>query len=110
MDDRKGTLMVGYDADLVIWYPPGDARGNVTIAQEQLHHGVDYTPFEGMSVQNWPRYTILRGKVVWQHDGAGIVGEMGYGKFLRRNKGKLVTGKMGQRGRGMLPGERELWL
>ncbi|KAH5246851.1 hypothetical protein HBI42_133440 [Parastagonospora nodorum] len=110
MDDRKGTLMVGFDADLVIWYPPGDPRGKVTITQEQLHHGVDYTPFEGISVQNWPRYTILRGKVVWQHDGAGIVGEKGYGKFLHRNKGKLVTGKMGQQGRGMLPGERDLWL
>lgn len=110
MDNRKGTLMVGYDADLVIWYPPGDPRGNVTISQGNLHHGVDYTPFEGLSVQNWPRYTILRGKVVWQHDGAGIVGEKGFGQFLRRNKGKLVVGKMGQQGRGMLSGERELWL
>ncbi|USP79389.1 Dihydropyrimidinase [Curvularia clavata] len=110
MDDRKGTLMVGFDADLVIWYPPGDPRGNVVISQEKLHHGVDYTPFEGISVQNWPRYTILRGNVVWQHDGAGIVGEKGFGQFLRRNKGKHVTGKMGQQGRGMIPGERDLWL
>ncbi|KAJ6195893.1 LOW QUALITY PROTEIN: hypothetical protein J3E72DRAFT_441014 [Bipolaris maydis] len=92
MDDRKGTLMAGFDADLVIWYPPGDPRGNVTISQGKLHHGVDYTPFEGL---NWPRYTILRGNVVWQHDGAGI----GFGQFLRRNKGKLVTGRMGQQGR-----------
>ncbi|KAF4993961.1 hypothetical protein FGRMN_6092 [Fusarium graminum] len=110
MDDRKGTLMVGFDADLVIWYPPGDPRGNVTISQKNMHHGVDYTPYEGLSVRNWPRYTILRGKVVWHHDGAGIVGQKGYGQFLRRNKGKLVTGKMGQTGRGMLLGERDLWL
>ncbi|KAJ4035328.1 hypothetical protein NW761_012510 [Fusarium oxysporum] len=110
MDNKKGTLMVGFDADLVIWYPPGDARGNVTISQKNMHHGVDYTPYEGVSVQNWPRYTMLRGKVVWQHDGGGIIGQKGYGEFLRRGKGKLVTGKTGQTGRGMLPGERELWL
>ncbi|KAG4260886.1 dihydropyrimidinase [Fusarium proliferatum] len=110
MNDRKGTLMVGYDADLVIWYPRGDARGNVTISQDILHHGVDYTPFEGIQVQNWPRYTILRGKVVWHHDGGGILGEKGFGQFLHRKKGELVTGKLGQQGRGMLPGERELWL
>ncbi|KAF5581881.1 dihydropyrimidinase [Fusarium pseudoanthophilum] len=110
MSDRKGTLMVGYDADVVIWYPRGDARGSVTISQDMLHHGVDYTPFEGIQVRNWPRYTILRGEVVWRHDDGGILGEKGFGQFLHRKKGELVTGKLGQQGRGMLPGERELWL
>jgi dihydropyrimidinase len=30
-----------------------------------MHHDIDYTPFEGVHVGNWPRYTILRGTTVW---------------------------------------------
>ena len=110
MSGRKGSITVGYDADFVIWYPPGDPRGHFTITQQQMHHGVDYTPFEGIPVLNWPRYTILRGKVVWDRDGAGVTGQKGCGRFVRRGKGQLVTGKLGQRARGMIEGERDLWI
>lgn len=43
------------------------------ITQRELHHGVDYIPYEGMRVRNWPRYTISRGKV----DGGGVIGAIG---------------------------------
>jgi dihydropyrimidinase len=52
-----------------------------SLTNDRLHHNVDCevpvlqleivadtfqdTPYEGMSFTNWPRYTILRGKVVW---------------------------------------------
>jgi hypothetical protein len=29
---------------------------------KMLHHDIDYTPYEGMTFNNWPRYTLLRGK------------------------------------------------
>lgn len=81
---RKGTLLPGVsDADLTIWYP--DGRIKETVRNDMLHHDVDYTPYEGRSITNWPRYTIIRGRVVWDRDNGGIVGKKGYGQFIKRN-------------------------
>ena len=68
---KKGTIAVGADADLVIW----DEREFV-LKNEQLHHEVDYTPYEGMTLQAWPGVTLSRGEVVWDgsfhpHPGRG---------------------------------------
>jgi dihydropyrimidinase len=41
------------DADLVIWYPKGEVREVIT--NDNLHHGIDHTVFEGTEVTNWPR-------------------------------------------------------
>lgn len=60
----KGALMVGMDADIVLWDP--EARR--TIRQANLHHGSDYTPWEGFEVTGWPVRTILRGQTVMQDD------------------------------------------
>ena len=46
---RKGTIAVGSDADLVIW----DER-DLVIRNADLHHAVDYTPYEGLAVTGWP--------------------------------------------------------
>ncbi|KAG9497355.1 hypothetical protein J7337_010215 [Fusarium musae] len=84
---KKGSMMPGVsDADLVIWYP-NDKLPDVTIRNEALHHANDYTPYEGRTVKNWPRYTILRGMVVW--DNGEIVGKKGYGDFVQRQAGVL---------------------
>ena len=89
---RKGALLPGLsDADLVVWYPPGRLE-EWRVRNEELHHGVDYTPFEGRMVRNWPRYTVLRGKVVWERDGVGVLGEKGWGRFLRRGESSLGGG------------------
>ena len=86
---KKGAVLPGEsDADLVIWYPEGKLDG-LEVKNEMLHHNVDYTPFEGKKVKNWPRWTILRGEVVWNRDGEGLVGRKGYGEFVKRGKSSL---------------------
>lgn len=87
---RKGALLEGEsDADVVIWYPEG-AMKRFVLTNEVLHHNVDYTPFEGATVTQWPRYTVLRGKVVWDRDNGGLLGEKGYGRFLKREQSSLA--------------------
>ena len=110
LDGVKGSIAPGYDADLCIWYPPGDPRGVTTIANDMLHHDIDYTPFEGMRVGNWPRWVVLRGEVKWDRDGGGLVGKPGDGVFLKRGKGKLLVGRAGGEVVGMKGGERGVWM
>ncbi|KEF54697.1 dihydropyrimidinase [Exophiala aquamarina CBS 119918] len=86
---QKGTILPGVsDADLNIWYPPGKLEP-FKLTNDMLHHNVDYTPFEGIELNQWPRYTILRGEVVWDRDGGGLLGRKGYGKFVARGKSTL---------------------
>ncbi|MBT5264809.1 MAG: dihydropyrimidinase [Rhodospirillaceae bacterium] len=73
---RKGTIAVGSDADLVVW----DPDRKVTISVDQLHDGMDYTPFDGLDVQGWPEVTISRGDIIWQ--GGEFTGTPGRGSFL----------------------------
>ncbi|KAB5566198.1 hypothetical protein GE09DRAFT_958643 [Coniochaeta sp. 2T2.1] len=86
---KKGSIMPGVsDADLVVWYPE-EKKPDLILTNEMLHHATDYTPYEGQKVGNWPRYTVLRGKVVWDRDGGGVLGEKTYGQFLKRGTSTL---------------------
>ena len=72
---RKGTIAIGADADLVIW----DER-EVALTNALLHHEVDYTPYEGMTLRAWPGLTLARGEVVW--DGTDFHPQRGRGELL----------------------------
>ena len=72
---RKGSISIGADADLVIW----DERDFI-LKNEQLHHEVDYTPYEGMRLKAWPGLTLARGEVVW--DGSDFHPQPGRGQLL----------------------------
>lgn len=108
----KGSLLPGFDADLVIWYPEEEEKKpkRFRITNGGLHHRIDYTPFEGIEVRNWPRWVFLRGKLAWDRDGAGVVGGKSDGRFLRREKSTILTGQMGRRATGMMDGEWKYWL
>jgi dihydropyrimidinase len=77
---RKGTIAVGADADIAIW----DPERKVTIAQAILHHGSDYTPYEGLEVTGWPVTTIVRGRTVVS-DGA-LAGDRPTGEHIARER------------------------
>ena len=75
---QKGRIVVGTDADLVIFNP----EKRVTLHHQILHQNVDYTPYEGMALVGYPEATLLRGKVIVR-DGE-YVGEAGQGRYLER--------------------------
>jgi len=76
---RKGHIAPGFDADLVIF----DPERWVTIqAGKTLHEQVDWSPYEGLRVQGWPRDVLSRGQVI-VHDGE-FVGQAGWGQFQVR--------------------------
>ena len=76
---RKGSITIGGDADIVLWNP--EATG--TIRQENLHHGPDYTPYEGLEVTGIPQQTILRGKTVARN--GDVTGPLGAGEIMSRD-------------------------
>jgi dihydropyrimidinase len=49
-----------------------------------LHHGSDYTPYEGIAVTGWPVSTMVRGKFVVR-DGK-LVGAKSGGEYVPREK------------------------
>lgn len=74
----KGSIRVGADADIVLW-DPGLRR---PIRQADLHHGADYTPWEGFDVTGWPVATFLRGCAIMR-DGE-LTGQAPGGRHLAR--------------------------
>ncbi len=81
---RKGSIIPGADADIVLW----DPAKHETIRQERLHHGADYTPYEGMAVVGWPVLTMVRGRIVAED--ARVSGDPGWGVYLERSLSTAV--------------------
>jgi dihydropyrimidinase len=75
---RKGALLPGSDADLVI-YDPGPESA---VAADNLHQLAGYTPYEGMRVKGRVRATISRGQVIYRE--GQFVGHRGRGQFVAR--------------------------
>jgi len=87
---RKGVLLPGSDADLVVYDP--QPRGS--IAAERLHHLAGYTPYEGMPVQGRVRATVSRGRVIYRE--GRFTGRRGRGRFVAR--AALNSTKLGSLG------------
>ena len=75
---RKGAIVVGADADLVLW-DPGQEH---TIRAATQHMNTDYNCYEGMTVRGRPRRVLLRGRTIV--DGERWLGAQGGGRFLKR--------------------------
>jgi dihydropyrimidinase len=83
---NKGTIAPGFDADITIWHRQ-ETFEPFKLTNDKLHHAIDYTPFEGVEFKNWPRYTLVRGRVVFSE--GKIIGDKGYGRFVKRESSLL---------------------
>lgn len=77
---KKGTIAVGSDADIVIF----DAKRKHTISAKTHHMRVDYSMFEGLTVNGMPDVVLSRGRVLV--DGDKFDGKPGSGEFLKRKQ------------------------
>ncbi len=75
---KKGAVLVGADADLIVWDPDKEK----TIAADTQQSAIDYNVFEGKHVKGLPRYTLSRGHVSVE-DGE-VKTQEGHGKFVKR--------------------------
>ena len=75
---KKGFLLPGYDADIVIYDPTKE----FTITNEKMHSDCDHTIWEGKKLIGYPEKTFSRGKLVY--DNGEFLGEAGWGKFVKR--------------------------
>jgi len=77
LDEHKGSIAVGMDADLAIWDPDGAAE----VKGADLEHRHPLTPYEGMTLRGSVVRTILGGRTVFE-DGVVVPG---HGRMLRRD-------------------------
>jgi dihydropyrimidinase len=81
---RKGALMEGSDADIVIW----DAEKKVKYGVAYSHQRTDYNLYEGWELTGYPEKVFLRGKMIV--DGEEWKGRRGMGQFLKRGEGEIL--------------------
>ena len=81
---RKGALVVGADADIVIWDPEKRVKYGVA----HSHQRTDYNLYEGWELVGYPEKVFLRGKLIV--DGDEWKGKRGDGMFLKRGEGEIL--------------------
>jgi dihydropyrimidinase len=75
---KKGALLPGSDADIVVWDPARELEYGVAHA----HHRTDYNLYEGWKLKGFPEKVFLRGKRIV--DGNTWNGQAGMGRFQSR--------------------------
>ncbi|KAL1023367.1 hypothetical protein UPYG_G00039890 [Umbra pygmaea] len=65
LDNQKGSLVPGHDADLVIWDPEKEFE----VKEACIHHKNKLTPYLGLRLRGRVCATIVRGRVVY-HQGS----------------------------------------
>jgi dihydropyrimidinase len=75
---RKGALMPGSDADIVIWDPEKKVKFGVAHSQQRT----DYNLYEGWELTGMPEKVFLRGRLIVDRE--QWFGKSGMGTFLYR--------------------------
>lgn len=79
LENRKGDIAVGLDADLAIW----DPQATRTIHWSDLHDNVGYTPYEGKVIHGWPVTVLSRGEIIVNE--GQLLAQRGRGQYLARH-------------------------
>ncbi|HEY2109073.1 MAG TPA: allantoinase AllB [Candidatus Acidoferrales bacterium] len=77
LDQRKGTIAVGYDADFVIWNPDG----RFSVDPAKLHQRHKISPYAGRELLGVVETTFLRGRKIFDR---GELFHSPLGQILRR--------------------------
>jgi dihydropyrimidinase len=75
---RKGVIVEGADADIVVW----DPQGTKTISAKTHRSKLDFNVFEGRSVRGVPSHTVSQGKVVYAN--GDLRATQGAGRYVKR--------------------------
>ena len=75
---KKGAVLVGADADLVIW----DPEATKTVSASTQVSVIDYNVFEGQKLKGLPCLTLSRGETVYEN--GKVSAKTGRGKFVAR--------------------------
>lgn len=76
---QKGTIAVGSDADIVLFDPHKQHR----LSASTHHSNVDYSLFEGRSVQGKVEKVFLRGRLIVEEE--TWLGQAGMGEYVSRS-------------------------
>jgi len=82
---QKGAILVGSDADLVVW----DPELKKTISADQQQSAIDYNVFEAKKVEGLPRFTLTRGEVAIEE--GSVKTQEGHGQFVKREPFQAVN-------------------
>ena len=77
MYPKKGAILVGSDADLVVW----DPNVSYTIHQENQHYHTDYTPYEGVEISGKAKHVLVNGEHVVKN---GEIVQEKQGRYVER--------------------------
>jgi allantoinase len=84
LQQRKGEIIAGADADLVIWNPDEEFR----VSAAKLHHRHKVTPYAGETLRGVVKKTFLRGRKIYD---AGHFGPLEGKSVFRSQRGTKVT-------------------
>ena len=87
---KKGAVLVGADADLIVW----DPKRKKTIAASKQQSAIDYNVFEGFEVEGLPRFVLTRGHVAVTEDSLDT--RQGHGQFVPREAKNPVNRALSQ--------------
>lgn len=87
---KKGAVLVGADADLVVWDPMAEK----VISSKAQQSRIDYNVFEGRKVKGLPRFTLTRGRVAVEE--GKVHAQEGWGQFVGREARPAVNRALSQ--------------
>ncbi|RWK61260.1 dihydropyrimidinase [Mesorhizobium sp.] len=85
MYPKKGAIVEGADADIVVW----DPKRKKTITAKKQQSVIDYNVFEGFEVTGLPRFVFSRGELSIQE--AEVKAKPGHGEFVAREPNAAVN-------------------